>query len=167
MDTIVPAIPPMLVRIKHLLCAATIVAVGCTQPVPQVTTADVKRTFSENSELLSRMVEMVEEDKSSRDYGQYVGFYERFPSSPQKRLLEVLRDQGLPLSDVMYDKTHDQLTVHFLVDGWSSMRLVYTNGTEPREILLSCNECPTQLFEPLTDGWFIGIIDDSTKDSDK
>lgn len=129
--------------------------------------ADIKKTFSENSELLSRMVEMVEEDKSARDYGQYVGFYQRFPSSPQKRLLEVLRDKGLAISDVMYDKRGGQLTVNFLVDGWKSMRLVYTNGSKPKEILLNCIECPTQLFEPITDGWFIGIIDDSTKDSDK
>ena len=157
---------PMNSRIKHLLCAAAIVAVGCTPPVAQVTTADIKKTFTENSELLSRMVEMVEKEKSARDYGQYVGFYHRFPPSPQKRLLEMLRDKGLPISDVMYDKTGGQLTVNFLVDGWKSMRLVYTNGNKPKEILLNCIDCPTQLFEPITDGWFIGIIDDSTKDSD-
>jgi hypothetical protein len=107
------------------------------------------------------MVEMVEEDKSARGYGQYVGFYPTFPASPQKRLLEVLRDKGLPITDVVYDKTDGQLTVNFLVDGWKSMRLVYTNGSKPKEILMACIECPTQLFELITDGWFIGIVDDS------
>ncbi|QDT75738.1 hypothetical protein I41_49800 [Lacipirellula limnantheis] len=29
-----------------------------------------------------------------------------------------------------------------------------------------CMECPAQSFEPLENGWYIGIIDDSTKDSD-
>ena len=149
-------------RTAHLRLAAVAVAIGCSQPNPQATTAaDVKKAFAEQSELLSRMVQFVVEDKMELDYGQYIGVMQPNPASRPAALLKVLRDKGLPLTDVIYDKTDGQLTVHFLVEGWNSMRLVYTDGSKPREIVLLCNECPTQLFEPISDGWFIGIIDDS------
>ena len=154
-------------RIKHLLCVTMTVAVGCSQPSTQrITTGDIRTAFAQHSELLSRMVEFVEEDKSIRKYGQYASFAQPDSSSRQRQLLKVLRDKGLPISDVIYDKTDGQLTVNFLVDGWNHMRLVYTNGSRPKEIILMCNECPTQLFEPISGGWFIGIIDDAALASD-
>lgn len=148
-------------RIKHLLFATVAIAVGCSPPSLQETTADIRKAFMEHSELLSRMVEFVDEDKQVRGIGRYAESWQPVSSSRQTRLLKVLRDKGLPITDVMYDKTDGQLTVNVLVDGWNSKRLVYTNGSKPKEILLNCIKCPTQLFEPISDGWFIGIIDDS------
>ena len=149
-------------RNAHFWFAAVAVAIGCSQSSPQaITTADVKEAFAEQAELLSRMVQFIQEDNMEMDYGLYVGVMQPNPTSRPAALLKVLRDKGLPVTDVIYDKTDGQLTVHFLVEDWNSMRLVYTDGHKPREILLTCNECPKQLLEPISDGWFVGIIDDS------
>ena len=156
-------------RIQHFLfaIAIAIVAVGCSPPSRQVTTADIRHIFTEHSNSFSELAAMLEEDKTVIDIDQYGEIGESVSLSRQKQYLKVRRDTRLPVRNVFCDRSDGQLTVNVFIDGWENFRLVYSTGDKPKELVLMCNECPTQLFEPISDGWFVGIIEELPKDSER
>jgi hypothetical protein len=151
----------MQLPIKHLLCAGAIAATGCTQPDSDVTTADIRNLFTENLRAFNELAAMLKEDEEVEQIDESRTIREAVSVDRHKRHLKVLRDLKVPVHTVYCDRSDRQLTVNLFVDGWEDKRLVYTNGPKPQELNLLCNECPSQLFESITGGWFVGIVDDS------
>jgi hypothetical protein len=151
----------MQLSIKHLLCTAAIAAKGCTQPDLEVTTADIRNVFIENSRAFNELAAMLKADEEVEQIDEYGAIREPVSLNRHKRYLELLRDLKVPIRAVYCDRRDRQLTVNLFVDGWEKKRLVYSDEANPEELILLCNECPTQLFEPIAAGWFIGIIEDS------
>jgi len=117
--------------------------------------------FTDNSNAFNELAAMLEDDEEVEEISGNGTIREPISLDRHKLYLKLLRGLKVPIHTVYCDRRDNQLTVNVFVEGWDKKRLVYTNETKPKELILLCNECPTQLFEPITGGWFIGVVDDS------